>query len=331
VWRWLIVFWILALVWGTADMLTRERLSSAGPVLPWRGVSVLSNSSSEQREHMGVGAMIVLCTGLLARWPVVRTVLMPVGLLGFVLVLASYGRGAKIGIGLGMLAVLVAGLGHGRAMSIPARIAVLLVAGLILVPIAAGLLEIDLAKATQFDRFAEADPANPDGTAYWRQVWWGNLVHQVFTRNPLFGIGFGENLGPYNPFMPPEEIDGPWPVRAPHNFNVTVLTRMGLVGATLWSGIIIAGIGGLFWRLWRGAIGQLPYSVERREELAVWVLMLIATWINASFGVLMEGPVLGVWFWFALGFATTRARYAGTVFASRWGYDSKTAGIPATY
>jgi hypothetical protein len=35
--------------------------------------------------------------------------------------------------------------------------------------------------------------------------------------------------------------------------------------------------------------------------------MLVATWVNSSFGVLMEGPVLGIWFWFALGFSSRRS------------------------
>ena len=45
----------------------------------------------------------------------------------------------------------------------------------------------------------------------------------------------------------------------------------------------------------------------RREEIAFWLLMLLTTWGNSSFGVLMEGPVLGIWFWFALGFASGRS------------------------
>jgi hypothetical protein len=33
----------------------------------------------------------------------------------------------------------------------------------------------------------------------------------------------------------------------------------------------------------------------------------LVLWLNASFGVLMEGPVLGIPFWFFLGFATGRS------------------------
>ena len=51
----------------------------------------------------------------------------------------------------------------------------------------------------------------------------------------------------------------------------------------------------------------MPTRPSAREELAFWLLMLTATWGNSSVGVLMEGPVLGVWFWFALGFAWGRS------------------------
>jgi len=41
--------------------------------------------------------------------------------------------------------------------------------------------------------------------------------------------------------------------------------------------------------------------------------MLTAAWLNASFGVLMEGPVLGIPFWFFLGFAAGRSAGADGV------------------
>ena len=49
------------------------------------------------------------------------------------------------------------------------------------------------------------------------------------------------------------------------------------------------------------------YPAARREEISFWLLMLLTTWGNGSFGVLMEGPVLGIWFWFALGFSSGRS------------------------
>ena len=57
--------------------------------------------------------------------------------------------------------------------------------------------------------------------------------------------------------------------------------------------------------------GGVAYTPERREELQFWLLMLLTTWGDSSFAVLMEGPVMAIWFWFALGFATGRSLTPG--------------------
>jgi hypothetical protein len=54
--------------------------------------------------------------------------------------------------------------------------------------------------------------------------------------------------------------------------------------------------------------------------------MLVCTVVNSSFGVLMEGPVLGIWFWFALGFASARSFSSGAVFHSRMAGPAMTLG-----
>jgi O-antigen ligase len=119
--------------------------------------------------------------------------------------------------------------------------------------------------------------------------------------NPAFGLGFGRDWRAYNP----EIATGydPFPVRAPHNFNITVFSRMGIVGSALWVLILAVGIGGLYLRAWR-----YRYPPDRQQELAFWIMFITCTWLNSTFGVLMEGPVLGVWFWFAIGFAWARSR-----------------------
>jgi O-antigen ligase len=119
--------------------------------------------------------------------------------------------------------------------------------------------------------------------------------------NQAFGLGFGRDWEAFNPEIESKAFD-PWPIRAPHNFNVTVFSRMGMVGFLLWVSILAFGIGGLLLRAWRAR-----FAPARQQEIGVWILVLLATWGNASFGVLMEGPVLGVWFWFALGFAWGRS------------------------
>ena len=164
-------------------------------------------------------------------------------------------------------------------------------------------------KAANLDRFAEADPTHPQGTAGWRLVWWERLYAEVMKRNPAFGLGFGESLSVYHPLL--EASRDEFLIRSPHNFNVTVFARMGIVGILLWSSVLIVGIGSLFGRVWRGSIEGQRYTAERRDELTFWILMLVCTVVNSSLGVMMEGPVLGIWFWFALGFASGRSLSAG--------------------
>jgi hypothetical protein len=54
--------------------------------------------------------------------------------------------------------------------------------------------------------------------------------------------------------------------------------------------------------------------------------MLVFTVVNSSFGVLMEGPVLGVWFWFALGFALGRSHaYVASPFIQALGLKTPNA------
>jgi O-antigen ligase len=215
----------------------------------------------------------------------------------------------------GICAVLLTGLAPRGGLRISSRLLVLIALILFTLPIA--LVTTDnLFKVTKLDRFVKADPDNPQGTAYWRSLWWQRLTDQVKARNLAFGLGFGENLSIYNPLII-DELKDEWPVRCPHNFNMTVFSRMGVVGAALWASILVIGVGGLFVRIWRGGVDQKLYSPEHREQLAFWLIVLIATWLNSSFGVLMEGPVLGVLFWFSLGFATGRSFKADQLLPSR--------------
>jgi hypothetical protein len=308
-WRALAPIWVAALVWGSIDFATKSYFSNLGPIMPWRGVSVFSNTGSELGQNVALGAVILMCAFTLPKNRSVgcRTLL---ALTGLGLFAASYGRGQKVGFALGIMAALALTFGRRRPPQFPWRVAGFLVACALIAFVVAPAAGIDLAKATQFDRFTDSDARMDEGTAYWRMIWWQRLQEVVLTQHPAFGLGFGLNLCIYNPYLEGTE-DMQWVARSPHNINMTIFSRMGLTGSALWGGILLLGIGGLAWRVWNGANRQGVYTPARREELMFWIVMLLTTWVNSSFGVLMEGPVLGIWFWFALGFSNGRSLQTG--------------------
>lgn len=309
VWYLLRNFWMFSLVWNTADLALNNRLSKSGPIIPGRGVPLFFNSTHEAGQNLALGAMIVLCTATLYRRPRLRLVLIPIALIGLALFAASEGRGMRIGFASGALVVILLGLSPSGPPHFNMQLFKLAAAGIPLLILVAVALPDRAMKITHLDRFAEADPANPEGTAGWRLIWWQRLYEAVMKRNPAFGLGFGESLHVYHPLL--ADSTDPLMVRSPHNFNVTVFARMGIVGVLLWALILMLGIGSLFNRIWRGSANGQTYTPERRDELAFWLLMLVCTVVNSSFGVLMEGPVLGIWFWFALGFASARSLSSG--------------------
>jgi hypothetical protein len=304
-WRVLSFCWILALAWTTTDLLGPmvfgAKISDLSPVLPWRGERLLSNSTYESIQHMALASVIVLNPGLrrhrFRRWLPLLAPLSIVALISAFSILP--GRGVKLGLLLALgLAALLAIAPRGRN-PMSKRIGQGLI-GLALLGGTALLLMPDAALRTL--RLDRSNLAARDSTASFRLIWWQRLADEVHRRNPWFGLGFGQSLNVYNPFLRGNERTT-WPARSPHNFNVTVFSRMGYVGLAVWTGILVIGIGGLFRRLWNGGWRGRRYETERRDQLVFWLILLVATWGNASFGVLMEGPVLGIWFWFALGFA----------------------------
>ena len=321
-WRFMVIAWGFALIWGSVDQLCQLTmnwtLATLGPVLPWRGEPLFFNSNYEQIQHIGLAALIALhpriSQGHLGRWRVPLAVLSVVP--GLVLVSIAHGRGVKVGLALGALILAILHFAPGKPLQISRRtiagfvILILLMGGGVLV------FGDDFMRVSRLERFTEANPSSPSGTAYWRMIWWRVLWQEVNDQNPAFGLGFGQSLSMYNPYLQGAEHDyTAWPVRSPHNFNITVFSRMGFVGLALWLAVFVTGIGGLFLRTWRGE-GAAAHP-ERREELAFWIVMLVATWGNGSFGVLMEGPVLGIWFWFALGFSRGRSEPSAAV-ESKW-------------
>ena len=306
VWRAVCGFWVAALLWGVAETLSGNALSALSPVIPWRDVPVLASSHSDLLQNMALGSILILCAQRVRRLTLWENLLCAIAVAGMVLFFLSYGRGVKVGLGLGILCVIALNLGKIRSGQFSARLYRLLALGVIALILIVTTLGLGFADIGHLGRFEGVSLASEEGSVYWRLIWWRQLVEELFARNPLFGLGFGESLGVYNPYLVDDEYAA-WPVRAPHNVNLSVLVRMGLAGFAIWTAILTLGLGGLFRRAWRGGVAAKAYPAARREEIAFWLLMLLTTWGNGSFGVLMEGPVLGIWFWFALGFASGRS------------------------
>ena len=306
--------WLLSMLWTMVDVSLPEdyRISRIGPILPWRGVSLFWSSHKELVQHMGLATILIFGRWYPPAWQKYHFLWAPAALLALGLASASQGRAEKLSIVASWGLFLVLRFAPGkplRASKLGFQVAFLLVMVLIAAILLAPTMLSDLATAGNFNRFAEAAPGQLQSTSLWRAVWWRQLVLEVWRENPVWGLGYGTDLSYYNHYL--RRLDeGAWPTRSPHNFNLTVLTRMGILGFVLWAGVMLFGVGGLVKRAWTNRSAGRSLEPAERAELAFWAAMLLATWVNSTLGVLMEGPVLGIWFWFALGFGTARARHA---------------------
>lgn len=317
VWRWLQYFWIAALIWNTLPYGIRNFIISSGPKIYWRNTPLLLGSGSENLQQMFMGAVIIML-GIKNLKP------MKIQIIGIALeftlvftaiynVLRSNPRGVKIAILTPIIIAIPATIFSRRGIWPQSRWFVILCVSTILllsIAIASGPSGINryISKNTRLSRFsnlATPEGAFTRGTARWRWLWWQNILEELHRENPVTGLGFGLSLSIYTP-MVSDELK--YPVRSPHNFNVTILSRMGYFGAGVWAFILVLGIGSLLLCIRKGRLGNNRYTLERHKELIFWFIFISCTWLNASFNVLMEGPVLGIWFWFALGFALGRSR-----------------------
>lgn len=315
-WVWIQRFWILTVIWMVCLFFTQGRIIHMSPNT-WRGIPLLLHSTSDVLQQMSLGILLLLMYNPkdLRRGPLYSLFMIGVLLVAAHSLFTAQGRGVKIavlgGIFLGVLASFRTPV---RIWSF-SRYAVIGLVLLMLLGIGAILygpagLRQDIGRRARLDRFTEIRAGEQEAsTARWRTVWWQNIHEHVQQTHPLLGIGFGRNLSDFNPFI--VDDGDPHPVRSPHNINMTIYARMGILGGLLWFLILLLGFAPLFFRLRRGGFfhweqGYRQYTPERYRELFLLLVFLIATWINSSFAVLMEGPVLGIWFWFALGYVHAR-------------------------
>jgi hypothetical protein len=296
--RW---FWPSAVVWFiVAYVVVSEPAKIIPVIIKTRGVPLFSSSGAELVMHCGLAA-ILLSLSLRPYLLGTKSLVVLLSFAGVMIVALSRGRGAKLAVLAAFLSVALVLLQQ-RSRFINrllfAATLMLLIAGIFVTVLA---LDRPVTKVTYVDRFSPEELGRSTGA--WRTTWWTSLYNRVNRESPLLGLGFGQSLSIYSPFLRSAEKD-PWPVRSPHNVNLTVFARMGYVGAALWLCILILGIVGFWYRLLQSRARKIPSHAL--AEAVFWASLLTAVWVNSTFGVLMEGPVLGFWFWFAMGFGHSR-------------------------
>ncbi|MBS0525878.1 MAG: O-antigen ligase family protein [Proteobacteria bacterium] len=134
---------------------------------------------------------------------------------------------------------------------------------------------------------------NEDETREWRLNWWTDITNYTL-HGPYFwtGKGFGPNLADTDGYQTsgPDEA----PLRSPHNAHMTILARGGVPEFVLW----ISALGAWFGAMTR----QLMEARRLRDDwwASVFAFLLIywtAILVASSFSVMLEGPVVGIWFW----------------------------------
>jgi hypothetical protein len=140
-----------------------------------------------------------------------------------------------------------------------------------------------------------------EGTKRWRLNWWDIIINDTI-HGPNFwtGRGFGLNLADADGFGGTSDRHDPRPpTRSPHNAHMTMLARAGIPGLVMWEIVLLS-----WFATMAGAIVMARLrGHERWVELFVFtVCYLTAILINATFDVVLEGPMQGIWFWCLFGF-----------------------------
>lgn len=140
-----------------------------------------------------------------------------------------------------------------------------------------------------------------DSNKEWRLNWWDEVVGYTF-HGPYFwtGKGFGINLADDDGF----QVWRDQSLRSPHSIHMTFLARMGVPGLVLWLALQASWIGSIVF----------SYLRARRARDQRWAGLFlffggfyVASLINASFDVYLEGPMGGIWFWAMFGLAAASA------------------------
>jgi hypothetical protein len=140
-----------------------------------------------------------------------------------------------------------------------------------------------------------------EGNKQWRLSWWEIIINDTI-RGPNFwtGRGFGLNLADADGFAGTGDPRNPRPpTRSPHNAHMTLLARAGVPGLVLWALVLLSWFG----MLMKAILTARLRGHKQWADLFLFIgCYATAILINATFDVVLEGPMQGIWFWCLFGF-----------------------------
>ncbi len=266
-----------------------------------------------------VAFLLLVVAPELERRDSVRNVLYTVGGLLLLAMAGTQNRGSLVA---GFVALVIIYFAGRSARPFMAGILVVLLAAIVLA--FSFNLRFDLERRTvsvdqlfsnllSLDFQADEDGTNEDdGTVAWRlELWKLVMTDTLSAKRFLSGFGFGPNLASKYDFFAGADV-GP-ELRNPHNSHLSVVARMGLLGAALW--IFLWGT--WFRHLWKARKRLLFAGQDQKAGFLAWCMVAaVAALINGIFDPSLEGPQAAVWVWCIFGLGAFVA-VEGTVV--RWG------------
>ncbi len=240
-----------------------------------------------------IGAVTVACLSLLTLYMLPTRALWPTPIV------------------IALLALSACGFGRRRAAIVAAGVLVFAAAGLAVATRAPAVRERIEALADPVETHFETRQGQLAAhSVKWRLIFWRRCVQETVRHAPVFGLGFGTNLTdllretPDWSMYEDSQNAGKYgaPNRHPHCAHVTVFARLGALGLLIW----FALLGSVFVQ---GLKNCWQYRDEDKTRffseitiLSVWSIYVLAM----TFGVVLENPFGGIWFWSLTGVIANR-------------------------
>ena len=300
--RWIPIF----VVWVPIAAIVGTAFAESLPVVPGSSTPVLVFKGGDTGVHLGaIGAFILLGLGGSERRAIPDAVIWAFWLIA-IGITGAVNRGGMVAA-----SMMVAAFAFGRTTL---RWGQLVLVGIVLVAVV-GLVDpqvdVGIARRLSFDQIVsnvlsvfgggDRDPVL-EGTKEWRLQWWNEIIGYTVD-GPYFwsGKGFGINLADADGF----QVNVDRSLRAPHNGHMELLARGGVPALALWVLLQVAyGV-----TMLRAARRARSTGQTLWVGIVGWIVVYwLASLVNASFDVYLQGPMGGIWYWSMLGLGIAVAR-----------------------